>query len=352
MLEDLEKIEAEYKQIESLLADPNAVSNQQRYAKLAKRHSELKDFVLAISNYKKLLEQKSELERIFQDSSVDKELLEVASQELEEVKQRLAGIEEAIEEKMYEEETEPDRGVILEIRQAAGGKEAALFASELFRMYTRYTEIKNWKLEVLSIHPTDLGGIKEVSLGINGKGAYAHLKFERGVHRVQRVPETEAGGRIHTSTVTVAVLKEPEEIELKIEPKELKIETFRASGHGGQHVNMTDSAVRITHLPTGITVSCQDERSQIKNKAKAMRVLRARIMEYETSRRDSEISSQRKKQLGSGERSEKIRTYNFPQRRVTDHRIPVSIYKLEDFLGGDMDMIIKPLILHFRKRRV
>ena len=254
---------------------------------------------------------------------------------------RLARLDKAIDQKHQEQ-----------IRQAAGGKESALFASELLRMYTKYAEVKGWKLEILSLHPTDLGGIKEVSFGVKGKGAYAHFRFESGVHRVQRVPETEAGGRIHTSTVTVAVLKEPEEIELKIDPKELKIETFRASGAGGQHVNMTDSAVRITHLPTGISVSCQDERSQIKNREKAMRVLRARLMEYEISRRDSEISSQRKHQVGSGERSEKVRTYNFPQRRVTDHRIPISIYQLEDFLNGDMDIIIKPLILHFRKKKI
>ncbi len=349
MFDNFQRIESEYKEVEGSLANPEIVHDKKKYAELARKFSVLREFMLAIDTYRKLSKQKEELSQMLKDP-LEEEMLTVIQEELKEIDERLVKIEEKVEAKFYEEETEPNRGVVVEIRQAAGGKEAALFAAELLRMYTRYAENKGWKLEVLDLSPTDLGGIKGVIFGVKGQGAYAHMKFESGVHRVQRIPETEAGGRIHTSTVTVAVLKEPEDVELKIDPKDLKIETFRSSGAGGQHVNTTDSAVRAIHLPTGITVVCQDERSQIKNRDKAMRVLRARLMETMLKNQEDTISQERKSQVGTGERSEKIRTYNFPQRRVTDHRGPFTIYRLEEFLDGNLDLIITSLILQARKK--
>ncbi len=351
MREDFEKIEYQYHTLESFLACGDAMADMKKYTESVRKFSMLESLVFAISNYRKLEKQKTEVEVLLKESS-DEQILKVAAEELEEITLRMQRIEEGIEEKLYEEDTEPSRGVIVEIRQAAGGKESGLFAAELLRMYTKYAESKGWKVEVLTTHDIELGGIKEVVFAVKGDGAYAHFKFESGVHRVQRVPETEAGGRIHTSTVTVAVLKEPEEIELNIDPKDLKIDTFRAGGAGGQHVNKTDSAVRITHLPTGFVVVCQDERSQGRNKEKAMRVLRAKIMEEQAQRQENMISSERRIQVGGGERSEKIRTYNFPQRRVTDHRGSITIYRLEEFLNGDLDLVIKPLIIATRKKKI
>jgi len=351
MLKEFEKIEREFKDISLKLTLKEVLSNREEYQRLAKRFSFLEGLVKLIKEYKDLVKQRKDLKDILQEKKEDGEFLSLAREELGKIEERLKTIEEEIEEKIYQEEEDPERIAIVEIRPAAGGQESGLFSADLFRMYSKYVSKKGWQLEVLDSQPTELGGFKEVIFAVRGRGCYSHFKFESGVHRVQRVPVTESSGRIHTSTVTVAVLKEPKEVELNIDPKDLKIETFRASGHGGQHVNVTDSAVRITHLPSGISASCQEERSQIKNKEKALRILKARILDYERRRQIQGIEAERRKQVGTGERSEKIRTYNFPQRRVTDHRGPVTVYRLEEVLEGDLDLIIKPLIVQERKKR-
>ncbi|MCD6539953.1 MAG: peptide chain release factor 1 [Candidatus Omnitrophica bacterium] len=351
MLKEFEKIEREFKDISLKLTLKEVLSNREEYQRLAKRFSFLEGLVKLIKEYKDLVKQRKDLKDILQEKKEDGEFLSLAREELGKIEERLKTIEEEIEEKIYQEEEDPERIAIVEIRPAAGGQESGLFSADLFRMYSKYVSKKGWQLEVLDSQPTELGGFKEVIFAVRGRGCYSHFKFESGVHRVQRVPVTESSGRIHTSTVTVAVLKEPKEVELNIDPKDLKIETFRASGHGGQHVNVTDSAVRITHLPSGISASCQEERSQIKNKEKALRILKARILDYERRRQIQGIEAERRKQVGTGERSEKIRTYNFPQKRVTDHRGPVTVYRLEEVLEGDLDLIIKPLIVQERKKR-
>jgi len=332
-----------YQQISLQLASEELLKDRQKYQELAKKFAFLQKLLALADKYEALIAEEKELEEILSGAG-DKELKEMAQEELPKVKEKIPVLTEEIEEYLFEEENDPQRDVIMEIRAAAGGEEAALFAANLFRMYSRYVEKQGWKLEVLSSHLTEIGGTKEIVFSIKGKGAYAHLKFESGVHRVQRVPSTEAGGRIHTSTATVALLIEPKEIELRINPDDLKIETFRASGCGGQHVNVTDSAVRITHLPTHVVVSCQDERSQIKNRAKAMRVLKARLLDKMQRESQEKITEKRKVQIGTGERSEKIRTYNFPERRVTDHRINFTIYKLDAVLEGNLDEVVKKLI--------
>ncbi len=352
MFKEIEKIENEFKELSLKLSSQEVFLDKENYQRLAKRFSFLEGLVKLIKEYKDLLKQRKELENILREEKEDEDFLKLAQEELEQIQKKLKNIEEEIEEKIYEEEEEPERTAIVEIRPAAGGQEASLFSADLFRMYSKYITKKNWEMEVLDSQPTELGGFKEVIFAVKGRGSYAHFRFESGVHRVQRVPITESGGRIHTSTVTVAVLKEPKEVELKIEPKDLKIETFRASGHGGQHVNVTDSAVRITHLPSGISASCQDERSQIKNREKALRILKARLLNYQKKKQIEGIDAERRKQVGTGERSEKIRTYNFPQRRVTDHRGPITIYRLGEILEGDLDLIIKPLILRERKKKL
>ena len=352
MFKEIEKIENEFKELSLKLSSQEVFLDKENYQRLAKRFSFLEGLVKLIKEYKDLLKQRKELENILREEKEDEDFLKLAQEELEQIQKKLKNIEEEIEEKIYEEEEEPERTAIVEIRPAAGGQEASLFSADLFRMYSKYITKKNWEMEVLDSQPTELGGFKEVIFAVKGRGSYAHFRFESGVHRVQRVPITESGGRIHTSTVTVAVLKEPKEVELKIESKDLKIETFRASGHGGQHVNVTDSAVRITHLPSGISASCQDERSQIKNREKALRILKARLLNYQKKKQIEGIDAERRKQVGTGERSEKIRTYNFPQRRVTDHRGPITIYRLGEILEGDLDLIIKPLILRERKKKL
>ena len=351
MLKEFEKIEREFKDISLKLTLKEVLSNREEYQRLAKRFSFLEGLVKLIKEYKDLVKQRKDLKDILQEKKEDKDFLNLAEEELAKIEERLKTIEEEVEEKIYQEEEDPERTAIVEIRPAAGGQEAGLFSADLFRMYSKYVSKKGWQLEVLDSQPTELGGFKEVIFAVRGRGCYSHFKFESGVHRVQRVPVTESSGRIHTSTVTVAVLKEPKEVELNIDPKDLKIETFRASGHGGQHVNVTDSAVRITHLPSGISASCQEERSQIKNREKALRILKARLLDYERTRQIQGIEAERRKQVGTGERSEKIRTYNFPQRRVTDHRGPITVYRLEEVLEGDLDLIIKPLIVQERKKR-
>ena len=353
MLDNLEKIESEYKELEKQLASQQVFSDKGKYQQLAKRFGFLEKLVALIQGYKKLISQKKELEHIIREEQDSEDFIELAKEDLEKIGLRIREIEEEIEEKIYvEQDQDKDRQFIVELRPAAGGQESSLFAADLFRMYSKYASKNGWMLETLESQPTEVGGFKEITFAVKGKMAYAHFKFEKGVHRVQRVPATESGGRIHTSTVTVAILKEPTPLEVQIDPHQIKIDTFRSSGAGGQHVNTTDSAVRITHTKSGIGVVCQDERSQIKNKAKAMRILKARLLEYEQAKQTRGMDSERKKQVGTGERSEKIRTYNFPQRRVTDHRGPVTIYRLEEVLEGSLDLIIKPLISRFRKMQI
>jgi peptide chain release factor 1 len=344
MLDKLKEIEQRYNELSDLLADPRIVQDRSRYSDLAREHASLEELV---GSYR-------ELERVVRDIDDNEAMLDDPDPEMKVMVRdelgRLKGAKEDLEKKLKGLLTPKDpndaKDVILEIRAGTGGEEAALFAADLFRMYTRYAEAKGWGLEVLSVNETGIGGFKEVVAGIKGRGAYSRLKFESGVHRVQRVPETEASGRIHTSAVTVAILPEAEEVDVQIDPADLRIDTYRSSGAGGQHVNKTESAIRITHIPTGIVVSCQDEKSQHKNKAKAMRVLRTRIHQKFQDDHDEAIASQRRSQVGSGDRSERIRTYNFPQGRVTDHRVNLTLHKLPQVLEGDIDEFVDELTTH------
>ncbi|MCM8795149.1 MAG: peptide chain release factor 1 [Candidatus Omnitrophica bacterium] len=345
MFEKLEKLEERYRELEHLLASPEIVSDKDKYAKFAKEMAGIKESVSLFRQYRRINKEIGDLEGVLKERH-EKAFLELAQKELRELEDKKLVLEEKLKNVLKNEDEDIGRDVIVEIRAGTGGQEAGLFARDLFRMYTKYAAKKNWILEELSVSPTELGGFKEVVFSVKGPDAYKRLKFESGVHRVQRVPETEAQGRIHTSTATVAVLVEPEEIELVIDPKDLKIDTYRSSGPGGQHMQKTDSAVRITHLPSGIVVSCQDERSQTKNKNKAMRILRARLLDMKQKEEFKRITQERRLQIGSGERSEKIRTYNFPDRRVTDHRINLTLYKLEAIIDGDLDELSDALIKH------
>ena len=342
-----EKLEVFEKKLESLnkdLCDPEVISNQNKYRELMKEQSSLAPIVEKYKEYKKAKEDQDEAKSLLNEGGLDKDFKEMVEQELNQAKEKIENISEELKILLLPKDPNDSRNVIVEIRGGAGGDEAALFAGSLFRMYSMYAEIKNWKVEVLSGNEKELGGFKEISFMIEGKGAYSRLKYESGVHRVQRVPETEAQGRIHTSTVTVAVLPEAEDVEVEINQNDLQIDTFRAGGAGGQHINKTDSAIRITHLPTGLVVECQDERSQHKNKDKAMKVLKSRLLEAEQKKQQKEVADERRMQVGTGDRSERIRTYNFPQGRVTDHRIGLTLYKIEDILNGNIDEIIDALI--------
>ena len=350
-MEKLAEVERRYEEIGLKLADPATIADQLTYQRLAKAHAELRPVVEGYKRYRKLLEELQGVKALLAEGA-DPEMRELAEAELQELTRQRDELEQELKVLLLPKDPTEEKDVILEIRAGTGGEEAALFAADLTRMYTRYAEAQGWKVEVLSSHPTTIGGCKEIILGISGKGAYGKLRFESGVHRVQRVPTTEASGRIHTSTVTVAILPEPEEVEVQIDPKDLRVEVFRASGHGGQHVNVTDSAVRMTHLPTGIVVSCQDERSQHKNRAKAMRVLRARLLEKAKAEQETEISQKRREQVGTGERSEKVRTYNFPQNRVTDHRIGLILYRLEGILEGEMEELVTALVAHHQAEQL
>lgn len=348
MFEKLEAVEKRYEELTKLIADPEVISNQAEWQKLMKEHASIEDIVLKFREYKKVKEAMKEAEELLQDP----EMKELAEQEYYEAKENLPKIEEELKILLIPKDPDDDKNIMCEIRAGAGGEEAALFAGTLFRMYTMYAEKKHWKLEVLNENETGLGGYKEISFMITGKGVYSRLKFESGVHRVQRVPDTESSGRIHTSTATVAVLPVVEDVEIEINPADIKMEVFRASGAGGQHINKTSSAVRLIHEPTGIVVECQTERSQFQNKDNAMKMLRTKLYEIEKEKQDSEIANSRKTQVGSGDRSEKIRTYNYPQGRITDHRIGMSIYQMENFLNGDIDEMVDNLIAADRAERL
>ena len=348
MFEKLEDVEKRFEEVSKKISDPEVIARQSEWQKLMKEHAAMVDVVEKYREYKKAnkdLEQAKEMLN-------DKELKELAEMEIEEIKEKLPKIEEELKILLIPKDPDDDKNIICEIRAGAGGEEAALFAGTLFRMYSMYPENRHWKIDVLNEKETGLGGYKEITFMVTGKGAYSRLKFESGVHRVQRVPDTESSGRIHTSTATVAVLPVVEDVEIEINPADVKMEVFRASGAGGQHVNKTSSAVRLIHEPTGIVAECQTERSQTQNREYAMRLLKSRIYEQEKAKQDAELANERKSQVGSGDRSEKIRTYNYPQGRITDHRIGMSIYQMENFLNGGLDEMIDNLIAADRAEKL
>ncbi|CCY71903.1 peptide chain release factor 1 [Clostridium sp. CAG:921] len=348
MFDKLEEIEKKYNELTKLISDPEIISDQNLWKKYMKEQSAMKDVVDKYIEYKK---EKSNMDDA-KDMMADPDMKSMAEEEYYSSKEKIEKIEEELKILLLPKDQNDDNNVIIEIRGGAGGEEAALFAYNLYRMYTMYAELKRWQVEIIDMNETGIGGLKEVSFMIKGKGAYSKLKFESGVHRVQRVPETEASGRIHTSTVTVAVLPEVDDVEVEINPADVKMDVYRASGAGGQHVNKTSSAVRLTHVPTGIVVACQTERSQFQNKDNAMKMLKAKLYEMEQEKQNTELATTRRLQVGSGARSEKIRTYNYPQSRVTDHRINFTIYQLESFLNGNMDEMIDALIAADRADRL
>ena len=343
MLDKLHAVEEKYRELESLISDPAALADMPKWQKLSREHAQLAPVVEKYREYKKVREGLLEAKAIFDDNP-DADMRRLAEDEIAELRPRLEALERELPILLLPKDPNDAKNVIVEIRGGVGGEEAALFAGDLFRMYARYAERRGWRVDIIDKNATEIGGFKEISFSVDGAGAYSFLKYESGTHRVQRVPVTESSGRIHTSAVTVAVLPEAEEVEVEIAPADLRIDTYCASGAGGQYVNRTETAIRITHLPTGIVVQCQDEKSQLKNKEKAMRVLRARILEAAREEQAATVAADRKSQVGSGDRSERIRTYNFPQGRVTDHRIGLTLHKLAAVLDGDLDELLAALI--------
>ncbi|MEK7783131.1 MAG: peptide chain release factor 1 [Candidatus Binatota bacterium] len=346
MLDKLAEVEKRYEQLESLLRDPQFLNKQREYSKVAKERAELEEIVSCYREWRKIEQEIQENRELLNEN--DEAIRELAKEEVSVLRERKEKLENRLKVLILPKDPNDSKNVILEIRAGTGGEEAALFAASLYRMYSRYAESRGWRVEVMNSNPTGLGGFKEIIALIEGKGVYSCLKFEGGVHRVQRVPVTEGSGRIHTSAVTVAVLAEADEVEVEIDPKDLRVDVFRSSGPGGQSVNTTDSAVRVTHIPTGLVVSCQDEKSQHKNRAKALKVLRARLLEKREEERRSEIAATRKLMIGSGDRSERIRTYNFPQGRVTDHRINFTLYILDRVMEGELGELLDALMTHYQ----
>lgn len=351
MLDRLQEIESKYENLGESINDPDVIANQDEWRKLMKEYSDMTPIIEKYREYKKLSEEIEDALEMLKDK-LDDDFREMVKEELSENKEKIEFVKNELTILLIPKDPNDDKNVIVEIRGGAGGDEAALFAGDLFRMYSRYAERQKWKVEIMNTNENDLGGFKEISFMIKGSGAYSRLKFESGVHRVQRIPATESGGRIHTSTVTVAVLPEAEEVDVNIDMNDVRVDVFRASGNGGQCVNTTDSAVRVTHIPTGIVVSCQNEKSQIKNKAQALKVLYARIYEMEQEKHNAEISAERKAQVGTGNRNERIRTYNFPQGRVTDHRVGLTLHRLDTILDGDLDEIMDTLITTDRAEKM
>ncbi len=347
MFERLNFTEEKYEELSLKLSDPDVINDQKLWQRLMKEHAELSNIVMKYREYKTVLQGIEEAKEMIAESD-DEEMRDLAKLELSDLEGQVTQLEMDVKKLLLPKDPNDERDVILEIRAGAGGDEAGLFASELLRLYLRYAERKRWKVEILNTNDTGVGGIKEASVLIRGNGAYSKLKYESGTHRVQRIPQTESGGRIHTSTATVAVLPEVDDVEIDIKQTDLRIDVFRSSGNGGQSVNTTDSAVRITHLPTGMVVSCQDGKSQLSNKEKAMQVLKARLYEMELNKQNEQIAEQRRSQVGTGDRSAKIRTYNFPQARITDHRIPITLYKLDSYMEGEIDEMIDELITFFQ----
>jgi peptide chain release factor 1 len=348
MFDKLSAVESRYEQIGVELTRPETASDNKLFTKLMKEHSELTPIVEKYRQYKDALTSAEEAEALLKEGGLDKDFKELVEEEYKEAKENIKTFSDELKILLLPKDPNDDKSVIVEIRGGAGGEEAALFAASLFRMYSMYAESKRWNIDITNENETELGGYKEISFMVEGDGAYSKLKYESGVHRVQRVPDTETQGRIHTSTVTVAVMPEADDVEVEINPADLKIDTFRSSGAGGQHINKTSSAIRITHLPTNTVVECQDERSQLKNKEKALKVLRARLFDAAKQEHDAAIASDRKAQVGTGDRSERIRTYNFPQGRLTDHRIGLTLYKLDSVMNGDIDEVIDALTTYYR----
>ncbi len=346
MFSKMKELESRFEELETALSQPEIIRDQKRYQKHMKEHGRLAPIINTYRRYASVQDEIDQNRSLLEDR--DAEIRKLAREEIENLEAEISALEQELKRLLVPQDPYDEKNIILEIRAGTGGNEAALFAADLFKMYVRYAEEKGWKTEILSRNMTGIGGFKEIITLIEGHDVYSRLKHDSGIHRVQRVPETETQGRIHTSAVTVAVLPEAEEVDVEIQPDDLRIDVYRSSGHGGQHVNVTDSAVRITHLPTGLVVTCQDEKSQHKNKAKAMKVLRSRLLDIQRAEQQSKISEARRNMVGSGDRSEKIRTYNFPQGRVSDHRIGLTLYKLDDVLAGHLDLILDPLLTHFQ----